>query len=169
MSAEKEQIFKPLSPEGRAVRDALRAVEVDQIISYHTLRQITKLEALSDSQFRNFVRRHKDAIVRREDYVFEPVAGVGLRRIAGQAVVDRSGGFVKRIRRIATRGVKELTTVDPKALPAGKLQAYNLQCATLGVLTHAASVQVQRRLAQRSQAKLEMSDTLAALKEASEK
>lgn len=170
MSAAAEPaVFKPLSPEGRAVRDALRALKVDEVLTYHALRQLTKLDALSDEQFRSFVGRHKAAVMNREDYVFEPVAGVGVRRIAGQAVVDRSAGFTRRIRRIARKGVKELATVDPASLPAAKLPAYNLQCATLGVLAHASSPSAQRRLTQRASAKIEMGDTLAALKEASEK
>lgn len=138
-----------LSPESRACREALRKVSVGEIVTYATLRKVAGVseEVKNAVEFTSFVARNHRAL-QSEGIVFEPEPGIGVRRLDSKAVVERGSGFTRRIRNIARKAARELSTVEPASLDADSRAKYNLHSATIGVVSLASGVSSQRKLEQ---------------------
>lgn len=138
-----------LSPEGRALREALRKIEIGEVATYAALRASCGVtEDMKDAtEFAAFVGRHHRSL-QSEGVVFEPEPGIGVRRLDQKAVVARGSGFTKRIRNVARKAARELSTVDPSSLPQEDRTKYNLHTATIGVISLASGVSSQRKLHQ---------------------
>lgn len=160
------QFSRSRAVERQAVADLLRAAKPGQVLTYGDIKARTGVDCQHDRHILNAARD----MVRDEDgVVFEAAYGVGLRRLTDAEVAKIVPDHRRRkAHRQAVKGIKELGTVDPAALPAGERLLHQAGMALLGavaaVSTHSAFRRVQAQTTPTGPV-LPVSATLEALKD----
>ena len=133
-----------LSSDSKALAKVLETIAVTVVVPYADL---TKVIGRNVQTVGRQAMDRARAIVQRESrMVFDPVRGVGLRRLPDGEIVDLSDKARERIRRVSRRTSKKLTCVDYGALTREKQTKHNTALAVFGVLVEMTSEKASKRL-----------------------
>jgi hypothetical protein len=152
-----------MSADARLLRQRLSKVAVGQEISYEELsREIGRKVAGSCTALQSARR----SLLNSSQIIFEPVRGVGLKRLSDSEIVDASERDISKVRRAARRGAKKLLSIaDYSALPSDKQLQHTTRLSVMTMIAHAASdkgiEKVEKAAAGRAQ-ELPIAETLKA-------
>jgi hypothetical protein len=130
-----------------ALADRLLAVPVGEVIPYAELSAEVGLDVRSGGG-KSRLRSARHRLQREKSAVFGTVAGVGLRRLNDEQIVEAGSGYVDRVRRTARRGAKLVTAVaDFGALPQHAKARHNAQLSVFAAIEAVSASRTVNRLA----------------------
>lgn len=132
-----------------------------------TLNQMTACIGRDIGGCKWFIQRAREIALREHNAVFAVVRKEGYRRLSDDEIPGQAMGRVRKIRRTAKRGARELSAVDYTALSNDKKMEHNLQMslyATITYSTESAQIKKLRGAVQSSGLSLPIPNCLDALK-----
>lgn len=103
------------SADTRFLMQELAKAKVGEEITYDRLTKAIGREVSGSTASLHSARR---ALLKEQNFVFDTIVGVGLKRLSDREIVATSAKTAKHMRRTAQRGVRTLTAVgDFSALP----------------------------------------------------
>jgi len=149
------------SNETRIVENVLAEAAIGQIVSYD---QLTKAIGKPILLHRSVIASARRSLLRTNKLVFGCVFGVGLRRLNDEQVVDTIDGDRLRLRRLSTRSLDKLATVNFSALPADAQTRHVVASAQLGAIamfaTRRSRNQIESKVIAEAGKALSINDTL---------
>lgn len=134
-----------LSVDTQTVERLLLAVTVGEVIEYSVLTNAIGRDVQADA--RHIADSARQRVLRSHRAVFEPVVGIGLKRLDDRGIISLGPSCVTRIRNMAKRGAQKLTAVnDFDALPNNLKLEHNVRLAQLGAVRHISSSKSTEKL-----------------------
>ena len=131
-------------PESKMLYERLIKVEPGALITYAELTKV--IDADVQGLHRRFLQTARRMAMRENHLVFGTVRNEGLKRLDHDDIPASAKGEVDGIRRKAHRALRTLACSDPEKMSAPAKTDYYISAARLGMLHHASSISVEKRL-----------------------
>ena len=125
-------VIPVISADSETLASLLLTVKAGEEISYQILSDSIHRDVTSTARGNLMTARRK--VMREEGFVFEPVRGVGLKRLLDNEIADLGRGTLLRINRASQRGIQKMSCVQKfeDLTPAEKTK-HNAAMSLLGV------------------------------------
>lgn len=155
-----------LSVDTMAIYNALREMEIDEIITYEELSDLIGRDVSPNGDAYSCQASARRKCLADDGIVIECVRSVGVKRLNDEAVARTGDHSINRIKRESNRGLKRISSVqDFNSLSSEAKISHNAAFSVLGVLAHltkANHVKKVERAVTSSQAVLPLGQTLRA-------
>lgn len=103
-------VIPVISADSETLASLLLTVQAGEEISYQTLSDSIRRDVTAVARGNLMTARRK--IMREEGVLFEPIRGVGLKRLLDSEIVDLGRGTLQKINRASHRGIQKLSCVQ---------------------------------------------------------
>lgn len=152
-----------MSADARLLRQRLKKIQVGETITYDELSKEISQPVDGSFQALQSARR---SLLNHDNYVFETIMRVGLKRLSDSEIVSASERDVSKIRRAAKKGAKKLTSVQNYAGLSNDVQLqHTTRLSVFGLIAHAASDKGIEKVSQKAAGRtteLPIADTISA-------
>lgn len=134
-----------LSVDTQVLERTLRASAVGTIVSYEELSKAIGRDVQNGA--RHILHSARRRLLAQDRIVFGVVTDVGLKRLDDHGIVGTAGQRLRHIRRTATMGAREMSSVqDFAALPNDTKVQHNAGLSVFGILRHVTRSQTMLKL-----------------------
>lgn len=152
-----------MSADARLLRQMLNKAKIGDIVKYSEMSAEINHEVTGSTSALHSARR---SLLNHDNYVFETIPNVGLKRLTDTEIVSASERDVNRIRRAAKKGAKKLASiVNYAALPNDAQLQHTTRLSVFGLIAHAASDRGLDKVSEKASGRhteLPIADTIAA-------
>ena len=118
------------SAEAERLTKRLQSAETGEVITYAELSDIAKIDVQLHRGQLDTARRR----VLKNGIAFDPVMGVGLRRLANDEIPDIASNAIKKSQRVAKKGMRTLACADYSNLPPDLKIRHTVTATVLGLM-----------------------------------
>lgn len=141
-----------LSVDTQTIERLLWTIPTGETVSYGTLSEAIGRDVQHTA--RHILDSARSRVLRDRHMVFEPVMGIGLKRLDDIGIVGTGTSVVRRIFNLSRSGIRKLAAVaDFDKLPNDQKLHHNLTMGQLGMLAHATKSSTMKKLEARTEDK----------------
>ena len=123
--------------------DALKTVQPDTVVSYDNLSMAAKLNVLAHRHVLHSALRR---LLKEDQLRFEPVRGVGLRRLVSEQIVSVAHSDIRKLGRTARRSQQKLAAAEYTELSEQGKVKYGVGMAVLSLMRHSATEKTSKKI-----------------------
>lgn len=136
--------IKQASIDAKLIVIRLQKASIGEIILYSELSSLIGKNVQKEARFAMETARR--IVLRENDFVFDAVRGVGLKRLSPEETIDVAGSFVSTVRKSANRAKSKLNTVDPGQIGKEHFAKYAMVGALISFFRDATKVTTQKKI-----------------------
>ena len=126
--------FSEMSTEARLMMQRLREASLDDVVEYRELSTLIGRDV--QVRARGQLSTARNRLLRDEGIYFDVIPGVGLKRVGDDGKIEAAKEKRVRVKNMARRTERLLSTVDISKLSNSALIDYNVERSLAGVLAH---------------------------------